>query len=71
MFSASNYYDVGSNRGAYVRLDGPTLNPHIVMYVSTAQTRKATIQQRQVSSLFHSSMKGSMAEKKRATEHLL
>uniref|UniRef100_A0A673KX39 Serine/threonine-protein phosphatase n=1 Tax=Sinocyclocheilus rhinocerous TaxID=307959 RepID=A0A673KX39_9TELE len=38
IFSASNYYDVGSNRGAYIRL-GPDLIPHFKQFQSSRSTR--------------------------------
>ncbi|XP_074651792.1 serine/threonine-protein phosphatase with EF-hands pef-1-like isoform X2 [Tubulanus polymorphus] len=46
VFSASNYYEYGSNKGAYVKL-GTDLKPHLVQFQSSkAQTRKLTITQR-------------------------
>ncbi|XP_039658573.1 serine/threonine-protein phosphatase with EF-hands 2 [Perca fluviatilis] len=55
LFSASNYYDVGSNRGAYVKL-GPDLVPYLIQYQASSMIRELTVRQ-SVGRTEHSALK--------------
>ncbi|XP_066510112.1 serine/threonine-protein phosphatase with EF-hands 2-like [Hoplias malabaricus] len=44
IFSASNYYEVGSNRGAFLRL-GPDLVPYFIQFQANSMTREMSVRQ--------------------------
>lgn len=45
IFSASNYYEEGSNRGAYIKLN-PELIPRFVQYRVSKYTRRQNLRER-------------------------
>ncbi|KAF2364865.1 EF-hand domain [Trinorchestia longiramus] len=46
VFSASNYYGEGSNRGAYMKLQGRPLEPHYVQYTADTKNKHLTLRER-------------------------
>jgi len=47
IFSASNYYETGSNKGAYLKLISPDLSPHFIQFTTaTNRTRNMTFRQK-------------------------
>ena len=47
IFSASNYYEQGSNRGAYMKI-GPDMKPYFVQYQVSKTKKHLTLKQRSV-----------------------
>lgn len=55
IFSASNYYETGSNKGAYLKLVGPELRTHFVQFMSSTKSGPSNLTFRQRVGLIESS----------------